>query len=87
MMYEFTKKETRNKFNRTKLGKQINKFFYSTLILFIISVVCMIFIHIKFVDNDDLRILSQIITFIFLTLLVYLDGKRDGAISQYKLQK
>lgn len=92
-MYEFSEKDIRNKFKKTKYGKKTNKMLYISLgvslILFIVS--CVVFFLIG--SGDELLTSAEDawlniifgITSISVILSCYFDGKRDGAIEQYKI--
>lgn len=91
-MYEFSEKEVRAKFKKTEYGKKTNKMLYISLIvaslLFIVS--CVIYIVMGagkelLTTTEDmwLNILFGI-TAIAIILACYFDGKRDGAIEQFK---
>ena len=91
-MYEFTKKEVRNKFKATGEGKKINKKLYIgaivTLVLFIIDLFIVLF-GVKLMDldiNTSQKVIdiSWFILFISVVFTCYLDGKRDGAIEQFE---
>lgn len=92
-MYEFSGKEIRKKFKKTKYGKKTNKMIYISLgvslVLFVIS--CVVFFLMgsgdELLTNTEdawLNILFGI-TSISVIISCYFDGKRDGAIEQYKI--
>ena len=92
-MYEFSSKEARTKFKKTEYGKKLNKIL---LILVVVSVVlffvsCLSFFLIgagdKLLSTKEDIILNILfgITAISVVITCYFDGKRDGAIEQYKL--
>lgn len=91
-MYEFSEKEVRSKFKKTEYGKKTNKMLYLSLavsiVLFITS--CVIYIVMGagkelLTTKEDmwLNILFGI-TAISVIISCYFDGKRDGAIEQFK---
>lgn len=98
-MYEFTKKDIRKKFKETSYGKKTNRYLLIGAVLFLISLIMSVILSF-YVDNsftidvfyDDMITfnlnwicyLSYLITAIFIIILVYLDGKRDGAIRQFE---
>lgn len=91
-MYEFTKKEIRNKFKKTKYGKKVNKMF--TVSIIIVFIFCFIlgfsagFIHGAELELNKMQenLLNVFSSFTFASIIigVYFDGKRDGAIEQFK---
>ena len=91
-MYEFTKKEIRNKFKKTKYGKKVNKMFaISMVIVFIFCFICGF--TFGFIDGAELEInktqenllnILSALTLASVIVGVYFDGKRDGAIKQFK---
>lgn len=91
-MFEFSNKEIRSKFNKTEYGKKINKMLYISLgvaaVLFVAS--CVVF-FIMGAGNEILTIKQDLllnilfgVTSIAVIIACYFDGKRDGAIEQYK---
>lgn len=94
-MYEFSEKEIRSKFKKTEYGKKTNKMLYISivisLVLFIVS--CVLFVIIgagkeilTTVEDAWLNIIFGI-TAISVIISCYFDGKRDGAIEQFKKSK
>lgn len=94
-MYELTKKELRKKFGETEYGKKVNKYFKISLIVFIISILIPFglgFVHglmgtSEEVAEKTLENIEPFMTFLIdisLVFAIYFDGKRDGAISQFK---
>lgn len=91
-MYEFTDKEIRKKFKKTQYGKKTNKLLYISLsIALVATVVCGLIIGFKTGFNVDLKESSEILlialkalTFVTIIIACYFDGKRDGAIEQFK---
>ncbi len=91
-MYEFSNKEIRAKFKKTEYGKKVNKMLYISLsvalVLFIVSCV----VYFVMGAGDELLTTTQDmwlnilfgITTIAVIISCYLDGKRDGAIEQFK---
>ncbi len=91
-MYEFLDKEIRAKFRKTEYGKKTNKMLYISiaisLILFIVSCVAFIIMGagkeiLTSVEDAWLNIIFGI-TAISIIISCYFDGKRDGAIEQFK---
>ena len=94
-MYEFSEKEIISKFKKTEYGKKTNKMLYISivisLVLFIVS--CVLFVIIgagkeilTTVEDAWLNIIFGI-TAISVIISCYFDGKRDGAIEQFKKSK
>ena len=91
-MYEYSKKEARNKFKKTEYGKKTNKMLYISLIIALVFFIasCIVF----FLMGAGSEILStkedmwlNILfgaTAISVIIACYFDGKRDGAIEQFK---
>lgn len=98
-MYEFTKKEIRKNFKETAYGKKTNRYLYVSLIIFLCLILIIPFI-VGFIcgmqgytadsleelvgKNSSVIMLYETIVFISLSLVLYFDGKRDGAIEQFK---
>lgn len=91
-MYEFSDKEVRSKFRKTEYGKKINKLLYISLgvslVLFIAS--CAIY-FLMGAGNELLTTTQDMwlnilfgITAMAVIIACYFDGKRDGAIEQFK---
>ena len=90
-MYEFTKKEVRDKFKKTELGKKYNLYLLCSGIVSIIMFVSLLIIDIIF--GGDINNFTPFqwgcFTFNSFALIIsllftcYFDGKRDGAIAQY----
>lgn len=91
-MFEFSNKEVRSKFNKTEYGKKTNKMLYIsiavTVILFVAS--CIAFFvagagnELLTTTQDLLLNILFLITGIAVIITCYFDGKRDGAIEQFK---
>lgn len=91
-MYEFSNKQIRSKFKKTEYGKKTNKMLYISiaisLVLLIVS--CIAFFIMKAGDEllttteDILLNILFSITAMSIVISCYLDGKRDGAIEQFK---
>lgn len=83
-MYEFSKKEVRKKFKETEYGRKTNIWLYIsvtiTLILFIILILPSKVISFSEAFYDALDSLFMV----SLIVACYFDGKRDGAIEQFK---
>ena len=91
-MYEFSDKEIRAKFKKTEYGKKTNKMLYISLavslVLFIASCVAFFLMGagkelLTTTQDMWLNILFGI-TAIAVIIACYFDGKRDGAIEQFK---
>lgn len=92
-MYEFEKKELRKEFKETEYGKKTNKMLYTSIIVGLVIFGVVSFV-LGFLDGLDLcetlfirELLSNILSPLFFVIAVvvcYFDGKRDGAITQYK---
>jgi len=84
MGYEFQTKELRAKFKKTPLGKKYNKALYVSLLVFIFSAIVAVIL--RFALEISLTELIWI-TIIPMIVACYFDGKRDGAIMQFKESK
>jgi flagellar basal body-associated protein FliL len=92
-MYEFSEKEVRIKFKKTEYGKKTNKMLYISLIIALVFFIasCIAF----FLMGAGSEILSTTedmwlnilfgLTAIAVIIACYFDGKRDGAIEQFKI--
>ena len=93
-MYEFTKKEVREKFKKTELGRKYNLYLICSGIISLILFISLFIIDIMFGGdiNNFTSVQWGIFAFNSMALVIsllftcYLDGKRDGAISQYSLK-
>lgn len=89
-MFEFSNKELKNKFKETIYGKKLNKILYISLSIALLLLMLSLFLFYLFDNLNDIEkiILSILfgITSISFIIACYLDGKRDGAIEQFKLQ-
>lgn len=90
-MYELTDKKIRTKFKKTKYGKKTNEMLYKSLIfvfsMIVVSLLTILFYYIDLISNCVFMILVPIISCLFFISIItacYFDGKRDGAIEQYK---
>ena len=91
-MFEFSNKDLRHEFNKTAYGKKTNKMLYISLIIaiifFIISCIMYFIIDLRhdFINEFQGLLLnvSYGLTIISFILACYFDGKRDGAIEQFK---
>lgn len=92
-MYEFSKKEIRSKFKETEYGKKTNKWLYMSLggvgavVFSSLVIALMIFLKVIKIDEELFTALIGIFNyFLFISLIIacYFDGKRDGAIEQFK---
>ena len=94
-MYEFSQKELRAKFRKTEYGRKTNKMLYISLgiaaVLFVVS--CVVFFLVG-AGNDILTTTEDMwlnvlfgLTAIAVIIACYFDGKRDGAIEQFKRSK
>lgn len=91
-MYEISDKEARGRFKKTEYGKKTNKMLYISLavagVLFVVS--CIVYILmgagnelLTTTQDMGLNVLFGLTT-IAVIIACYFDGKRDGAIEQYK---
>lgn len=94
-MYEFSSKDIKEKFKKTEYGKKTNKMLVISIIisvlLFLSSVIAYFVISydkvlLTVTEDMVLNILFGI-TCISIIITCYFDGKRDGAIGQYKIKK
>lgn len=92
-MYEFTKKEIRTKFKETEYGKKTNKWLYTTAIIALVILIIgetigiLYFTKILKINENIFNTFLGIIMPLFFIACVtacYFDGKRDGAIEQFK---
>lgn len=92
-MYEFSSKEIRAKFKETEYGKKTNKLLYTFLTItlsylvlsFVFGFLCGAeVIKISEETFDLVLTVADGIFYIFLFITCYFDGKRDGAIEQFK---
>lgn len=83
-MYELSKKEVRKKFRETEYGRKTNIWLYIsgilTLILFIILILPSKVISL----SEDFYHVLDCLFMVSLIVTCYFDGKRDGAIEQFK---
>ena len=94
-MFEKIDRETREKFKKTEHGKKINKVLYISLILsaFLLITCCIAFFSVgagnKIISPSTDFWLNTlfVITSISIILTCYFDGKRDGALEQFKRVK
>ena len=92
-MYEFSSKEVRIKFKKTEYGKKLNKMLLICVIvsgiLFVGSCIAFFLMGAgdKLLSTKEDMILNILfgLTAISVIITCYFDGKRDGAIEQYKL--
>ena len=95
MPYEFSTKETRKDFRSTDLGKQLNIQVYISNVIAALSVIITVFMYFnaasahdnKFfatLENNTGVFVMMIISFLLIISACYFDGKRDGAITQFK---
>ena len=95
-MYEFTDKEIRAKFKETEYGQKTNKYLKISLVIFVIVAILIplifgVFFGMQGYDSDKLMEEFNKISSFYLLLVefslifvLYFDGKRDGAIEQFK---
>ena len=84
-MFEFSDKSTKNKFNKTDYGKKVSKLLYMSVISsLILIIVCFISFFIMSSELSIIKILLLGCTCISIIISCYFDGKRDGAIEQFK---
>jgi len=92
-MYEFNKKELREAFKQTELGKKYNMYVIISCIVMGIFFVAVYTVYVfNLGSNKDLTntqsILTTLLFFMFFISAItacYFDGKRDGAFKQFKL--
>lgn len=92
-MYEFNKKELREAFKKTELGKKYNMYVIASCIAMGIFFVAVYIVYVfNLTNNKDLTNTQSILTtvlffFFFISAITacYFDGKRDGAFKQFKL--
>ena len=88
-MYEFSSEEVRRKFKETEYGRKTNKWLYISLsiaLFFIVLEIVLYFLGKEGIVNLNIyleRCLYCLFS-IFLLTACYFDGKRDGAIEQFK---
>ncbi len=94
-MYEFTNKELRKKFKETEYGKKTNRYLHVSAIIFLVLLLLPIifsfacgFIGKSWEETEVIlttwdKVYSGVM-FISCAAMIYFDGKRDGAIEQYK---
>lgn len=93
-MYEFTDKKIREKFKKTVYGKKVNDMLLKSLItmtsIIVVGLLCFLFHIIELISTDifvpTIALLSFLL-FMSIITVCYFDGKRDGAIEQYKRMK
>ena len=84
--YEFQKKEVRESFKKTELGSKLNKKLYISICVCIISLIVLI-LDLYIIKNDIILIFIPTIFAVSLVIMCYYDGKRDGAITQFSIDK
>ena len=84
--YEFQKKEVREKFKKTELGSKLNKKLYISICICIVSLIVLI-LNLYIIKNDIILIFIPTIFAVSLVIMCYYDGKRDGAITQFSIDK
>ena len=85
-MYEFSSKEDRENFKKTEYGKKTNIWLIISVAVFVPIIIFTIFLIFAGTDKISPRALTaiQILTIFSLSAVGYFDGKRDGAIEQFK---
>ena len=91
-MYELSNKEIRAEFKKTEYGKKTNKWLYlsvSIAIVFVVLEVVLFFLceSSTITMSTYLERLVHTLFFISIITACYFDGKRDGAIEQFKKGK
>lgn len=93
-MYEFTDKKIRDKFKKTAYGKKTNEMLLKSLIvvasIIVISLLIILFYIVNIIDLDFFApTIGLLVCLFFMSIITacYFDGKRDGAIEQYKRMK
>lgn len=85
-MYEFSKKEVRKKFVETEYGKKVNTWLYISGVIAVFFLVFSILSRIVSFSETIIEIID-IGFFISAVFVCYFDGKRDGAMEQFKRGK
>ena len=95
-MYEFTKKEIRKQFKETEYGKKVNSWLYISLAIFLTLLIVVPFLAgfalgfsgVEWEKAEEILMdyaeLYGAIVFVSAFITMYFDGKRDGAIEQFK---
>ena len=90
-MYEFSNKEIREKFKKTEYGKKTNKMLYTALGFFgascLIEIILFDLWKINILNSEFGLVLCEFVIFVSFVMTLYFDGKRDGAIEQFKRMK
>ena len=91
-MYEFSSKEIKKEFKKTEYGKKTNKWLYTSIFivvfLLVIGIVFGLLLNLGYLKiNEAILTLMETLFFISLITMCYFDGKRDGAIEQFKRLK
>ena len=84
--YEFQKKEIRDNFKKTELGKKLNKKLYISIYVCLVSLIILI-LNLYIIKNDIILIFIPTIFAVSLVIMCYFDRKRDGAITQFSIDK
>ena len=92
-MYEFNKKEIKEAFKKTDLGKKYNLYVIVSAVVMGIFFVALYTVYLFYLGSDDnltktQYFLATLLFFMFFISAItacYFDGKRDGAFKQFKL--
>lgn len=89
-MYEFSSKKDREEFKKTSYGKKTNLWLILAIAISV-PILLLIFAILFFVDISELSTgflkVIQILIMVSIAIIGYFDGKRDGAIEQFKSSK
>lgn len=92
-MYEFNKKELRDAFKKTELGKKYNMYVIISCVVTGIFFVALYAVYVVYVAKcENLSNTQSILTTLLFCIFTisalfacYFDGKRDGAFKQFKI--
>lgn len=86
----FTNKKVIKEFKSTEYGKKLNKQMnicaIITLILLAITLVIMVLSK-NNVISSFFELVSELILVVFWIIIIYFDGKKDGALKQFEIDK
>lgn len=84
-MYEFSKKEVRKVFKETEYGKKVNTWLYISFAIALPFFILFIISNFDLVSfSKDTKEMIDSAFLVFAVVACYFDGKRDGAIEQFK---
>ena len=93
-MYEFCSKEVKEAFKKTEYGKKTNRWLHVSLaavgvVISLAIIFCsLLFNKVISIEESVILVLSSFISGMFSISIIiscYFDGKRDGAIEQFKI--